>query len=94
MTSASSMARMRSVTETARESPPDISSPGTNNTAITRPVVGQKPKRAPRHSGYWRLAAVQRRARSKRRPCCNVDTSASVDSVPWFRLGPSALRPS
>ena len=57
-------------------------------------VVGEKPKRAPRRHGYCRTIVAQRRARSRRQPCCKVEISASVDSVPWLRFGPSAVSPS
>ena len=100
-TSASGRARTRPTTPPARDGDSvDSSLPGTNRRAITREasacrtvLVRRSSPVTPAESGPAGRPLPRAGARS-RAACCNVDTSARVDSAPWFSLRPSGSRPS
>ena len=81
----SSRARIRASTAPARESWCSKPSwPGTNSRVMTRDGSAAMPLRAARdqprpHGSHCRTV-------EKRRACCSVESTASVDSAPWLRL--------
>ena len=59
---------------------------GHEESVMTRAGPGVRLRRSRMARSGWVMATAA--------ACCRVEISASVDSAPWLRLGPSACRPS